>query len=89
MSDYISRTFMESLGAKCIAVRDEKTNELIAITGIDKLPSADVQPVVHCFNCKCSVQYSGVYVCDNPETPVHFVRKDFGCIYGKRKGADE
>ena len=36
---------MKSLGAKCIAVRNKKTNELIAITGIDDLPSADVQPV--------------------------------------------
>ena len=40
MKDLISRAFMKSLGAKCIATRDERTNELIAIIGIDELPSA-------------------------------------------------
>lgn len=40
MKDLISRAFMKSLGAKCIAARDKRTNELIAIIGIDELPPA-------------------------------------------------
>lgn len=43
---------MESLGAKCIAVRDEKTNELIAIAGIDELPSAQPSNGA-CWGCQC------------------------------------
>ena len=40
MSDLIDRDFIKSLGGKCIAYRDEKTNELFPIIGIDALPSA-------------------------------------------------
>lgn len=82
---------MKSLGAKCIAVRNEKTNELIAITGIDDLPSADVQPVVHCKDCQWLAdikdietgelyQTCGVLAFDVPD--------GFACNQGKRKGAD-
>ena len=40
MSDLIDRDFIKSLGGKCIAYRDEKTNELFPIIGIDALPSS-------------------------------------------------
>ena len=40
MSDLIDRDFIKSLGGKCIAYRDEKTNELFPIIGIDAFPSA-------------------------------------------------
>ena len=44
MSDLIDRDFIKSLGGKCIAYRDEKTNELFPIIGIDALPSAQPEP---------------------------------------------
>ena len=40
MSDLIDREFIKGLGGECIARRDRETGELIAITGIDLLPSA-------------------------------------------------
>lgn len=40
MDDLIDRDFIKSLGGECIARRDKETGELIAITGIDLLPSA-------------------------------------------------
>ena len=40
MDDLISREFMKSLGATCIAARREGDGELIALGGIDMLPSA-------------------------------------------------
>lgn len=40
MSDLIDREFIKRLGGECIARRDRETGELIAITGIDLLPSA-------------------------------------------------
>ena len=48
MSDLIDRDFIKSLGGKCIAYRDEKTNELFPIIGIDALPSA--QPTLYGYN---------------------------------------
>jgi len=38
--DLIDRDYIKSLGATCIAKRDPETNELIALGGIDLLPSA-------------------------------------------------
>lgn len=40
MDNLISREFIKRLGGECIARRDRETGELIAITGIDLLPSA-------------------------------------------------
>lgn len=40
MGDLVSRTFMKSIGAKCLAYRDEKSGNLIAIMDIDLLPPA-------------------------------------------------
>ena len=40
MSDLISREFMKTLGATCIAARRESDGELIALGEIDMLPSA-------------------------------------------------
>ena len=40
MADLIDREFIKGLGGECIARRDRETGELIAITGIDLLPSA-------------------------------------------------
>ena len=44
MDDLISREFMKSLGATCIAARREGDGELIALGGIDMLPSAQPEP---------------------------------------------
>ena len=40
MDDLISRDFIKSLGGECIAARDSKTHELLPISSIDALPSA-------------------------------------------------
>lgn len=54
MDDLISRDFIKSLGGECIAARDSKTHELLPISSIDALPSA--QPELHydewCETCK-------------------------------------
>lgn len=57
MRDLISRAFMKSLGAKCIAARDERTNELVAIIGIDELPSAQPE------------RKRGRWITNNPNNP--------------------
>ena len=51
MDDLISREFMKSLGATCIAARREGDGELIALGGIDMLPSAQPE-IVRCEDCK-------------------------------------
>lgn len=44
MDDLISRDFIKSLGGECIAARDSKTHELLPISSIDALPSAQPEP---------------------------------------------
>ena len=48
--DLIDRDVIKSLGGKCIASRDEKTDELLPIISIDALPS--VMPVRDCKGCR-------------------------------------
>ena len=64
MGDLVSRTFMKSIGAKCLAYRDEKSGNLIAIMDIDLLPPAQSEGKwmhdghhIRCTEC-------GVYVCE-------------------------
>ena len=51
MDDLISRDFIKSLGGECIAARDSKTHELLPISSIDALPSAQPE-VIRCKDCK-------------------------------------
>lgn len=53
MSDLIDRDFVKRLGGECIARRNRETGELIAITGIDLLPSAQPE-IIRCKECKYS-----------------------------------
>ena len=75
MSDLIDRDFIKSLGGKCIAYRDEKTNELFPIIGIDALPS--VQPeLIRCKDCEYGVKDdNGYWYC-----------RGFGCRVGDEDG---
>ena len=65
MSDLIDRDFIKSLGGKCIAYRDEKTNELFPIIGIDALPSAQPE-LIRCKDCKYykALDYTGYLGCN-------------------------
>lgn len=45
-NDCISRQFMYDLGATCIATRNEKTGNLIALGTIEELPSIAPQPQI-------------------------------------------
>ena len=50
--DLISRDFIKSLGGECIAARDSKTHELLPISSIDALPSAQPDLDEWCTDCK-------------------------------------
>ena len=63
MSDLIDRDFIKSLGGKCIAYRDEKTNELFPIIGIDAFPSAQPE-IIRCKDC--------VYRSIHPDSDKHY-----------------
>lgn len=74
MSDLIDREFIKRLGGECIARRDRETGELIAITRIDLLPSA--QPMRKKgkwnwigFNIECSV--CGCMPCFDSTEPLY------------------
>lgn len=57
--------------------------------GVLKLPPEDVQPVVHCKDCRWRmVSMDCTPFCSNDKPPVYAITDYFGCIYGKRKGAD-
>ena len=79
MDELISRAFMKSLGAKCIATRDERTNELIAIIGIDELPSAQSE-IVRCKDCKHSHLDGMIWNCPFGLSG----GEDFFCAYGAK-----
>ena len=66
MSDLIDRDFIKSLGGKCIAYRDEKTNELFPIIGIDALPSAQQKTKNRRFE-EIVVTYPNPDLCSYPE----------------------
>lgn len=52
MDDLISRDYIKSLGGECIAARDSKTHELLPISSIDALPSAQPSNGA-CWGCQC------------------------------------
>lgn len=53
------------------------------------IPPEDVRPVVHCKDCRwCMVNTDCTPFCSNDKPPVYAITDYFGCIYGKRKGAD-
>lgn len=56
---------------------------------INTVQPADVQPVVHCKDCKWRmVSMDCTPFCSNDKSPVYAITDYFGCIYGKRKGID-
>lgn len=59
MADLISREYMKSLGATCIASRS-KDGTLFPIVAIDELPS--VQPeIIRCKDCKHYMQTDTIH----------------------------
>ena len=86
MSDLIDRDFIKRLGGKCIARRDKETGELIAIIGIDLLPSAQPE-IMRCKDCK---HYEGGWYCsawnNSPGFPI--VTEEGYCNLAKRRTDD-
>ena len=91
MDDLISREFMKSLGATCIAARREGDGELIALGGIDMLPSA--QPERTCVNCGRTINNGGWYADGGTRCPIeeHYaLPKDGFChLWEKRNVTDD
>lgn len=59
---------------------------------IDAMPPEDVQPVVRCKDCRWFIPdevIRGEGMCNNLKAWVVATSEDFGCIHGKRKGADK
>lgn len=92
--DLISRDFIKSLGGECIAARDSKTHELLPISSIDALPSAQPERP----NGEWILSGENTYTCSvcgkTIITNKDYIKEHkwcFGCgtKMDKRKGADE
>lgn len=88
MSEYLDR-------AVCLSILRAKANMAVlmdtapyfekAAQMLEKLPAADVAPVVYCRECEHSYEAMGGRVCTYGVCVDCEVPEDFFCFYGERK----
>jgi len=88
MAEYIER---EAINRICfmdyfLVDGEVRTESVALVRDIEKLPAADVAPVVRCRNCEHSDDDPGGLICSYGVCADCVVPPDFYCSYGARMG---